>query len=78
MTAKPMESRIAHLEGVIDQIGDRLNGIDRRLDGLQSEVGNLRSELNARFGQMDQKFMWVIGINVTSWTTTMLAVLFHR
>ena len=86
MSAQPFESRIAHIEGVNVQIADRLNGIDRRLDsldgridsldkGLRSEIGELRSEMNLRFGQMDQKFMWLIGINVTSWTTLMLAVL---
>jgi hypothetical protein len=96
VSAQPLESRIAHIEGVNVQIADRLNGIDRRLDsldgrldrldgridslerGLRSEIGDLRSDTNARFAQIDQKFMWVIGINVTSWTTIMLAVLFRH
>ena len=96
MSAQPLESRIAHIEGVNVQIADRLNGmdgrfdsIDRRLDslggrfdaldrGLRSEIGDLRSEINARFAQIDQKFMWVIGIIVTSWTTLMLALFFRH
>ena len=96
MSAQPLESRIAHIEGVNVQIADRLNGmdgrfdsIDRRLDslggrfdaldrGLRSEIGDLRSEINARFAQIDQKFMWVIGIIVISWTTLMLALFFRH
>ncbi len=104
MSAQPIESRIAHIEGVNVQIADRLNGIDGRLDalggridsldrglrselggridsldkGLRSEMGDLRSDMNARFAQVDQKFMWVIGINVTSWTTIMLALIFRH
>ena len=89
MSAEPLESRIARLEGVNTQIADRLNGIDGRLDsldrGLRSEIGGLRSEINARFAQIDgrfaqidQKFTWSIGINVTSWTTLMLALFFHH
>jgi hypothetical protein len=27
---------------------------------------------------MDQKFMWVIGISLASWTTIVLAILFHH
>ncbi|MGB6986879.1 MAG: hypothetical protein WBD74_12965 [Candidatus Aquilonibacter sp.] len=67
------------------QIADRLNGIDRRLDSLDGRLDSLRSDMNARFtqvdrrfAQIDQKFMWVIGINVTSWTTVMLALFFRH
>jgi hypothetical protein len=85
VSAQPLESRIAHIEGVNVQIADRLNGIDRRLDSLdgridsvRSEIGEFRSDTNARFAQIDQKFVWVIGINVTSWTTIMLALFFRH
>jgi hypothetical protein len=89
VSAEPLESRIAHMEGVNVQIADRLNGIDGRLDsldrslrseigGVRSEIGDLRSEMNARFGQVDQKFMWVIGIIFTSWTTTIATIFLHH
>jgi flagellar capping protein FliD len=92
MSAQPLESRIAHIEGVNVQIADRLNGIDRRLDSLDGRIDDLRSDMNGRFAQVDarfvqidgrfnqidQKFMWVIGINVTSWTTMMLALFFRH
>jgi hypothetical protein len=31
---QPMEARIAHLEGAFEQVGERLNGIERRIDWL--------------------------------------------
>jgi tetrahydromethanopterin S-methyltransferase subunit G len=77
--------RIAHLEGAYEQVAARLNGIDRRLEGieqkidaqvggLRQETGSLRQEMNARFGRVDHKFMWVMGIGVTSWATILLEV----
>lgn len=67
MSAEPLESRIARLEGVNVQIADRLNGIDGRLDsldrslrseiaGVRYEIGDLRSDMNSRFAQVDGRF----------------------
>ena len=39
------------------------------------------AQVDGRFAQIDQKFNWVIGITVTSWTTTMTAIValfFHH
>ncbi len=36
-------SPLAHLEDAVDQVGDRLNSIDRRLDGFGNEIGGLRT-----------------------------------
>jgi hypothetical protein len=62
-----MESRIARLEGAYEQIADRLNAVERSLEAL-------RAEMNARFSQVDQKFMWMIGLQFTTWITVMLAI----
>jgi hypothetical protein len=59
-----MEGRIARLEGAFEQTNERLAGIERRLDRIEHAL--------------DLKFMWVIGIVVGTWITTILAVLFHR
>ncbi len=34
MSIQPMETRMAHLEGAFEQVGGRLNSIERRLDWL--------------------------------------------
>jgi hypothetical protein len=59
-----MEGRIARLEGAFEQTNERLAGIERRLYRIEHTL--------------DLKFMWVIGIVVGTWITTILAVLFHR
>jgi hypothetical protein len=74
MHAHPLESRIAHVEGALDQINERLGSIDRRLDGV-----------DARFNALDARFNWVIGTVVAAWVTTIstqiattLTILYHR
>jgi hypothetical protein len=59
VTAQPLETRMARLEGAYEQICDRLNGIDQRLFGLQQRFDSLRSS-------MDRKFLWVMGLVLVS------------
>ena len=59
MSAQPLEIRMAHLEGAYEQVSQRLNGIDQRLLGLEQRMDSLR-------GNMDQKFLWVIGLVLVS------------
>jgi hypothetical protein len=66
-----MEERIARLEGIYEQVRDRLNGIDGRLAALEHTI-------DARFAQVDQRLTWLTGIVVATWITTIAAVLFHR
>lgn len=66
MSATPIDSRLAHLEGAYDQISDRLNSIDRRFDGVERKLDDLsrgteriRDVLVAR---MDRRFLWLMGV----------------
>jgi len=45
MSASPLDSRLAHLEGAFDQISDRLNSIDQRFDAV-----------DRRFDAVDRRF----------------------
>lgn len=74
MHAHPLEARVAHVEGALDQVNERLGSIDRRLDSIDS-----------RFNTVDARFNWVIGTVLGAWATmisaqiaTMLTILFHR
>ena len=85
MSSQPTDIRMAQLEGSYHQVADRLNGIDRRLNGIDRRLDAFDQKIDARFAQVDarlghveQQFMWVIGLIVTSWVTTILAVLLHR
>jgi len=71
MTVSSLAVRIAHLEGAYEQVADRLNGIDRRLETLDQKM-------ESRFNQVDQKFLWMMGLMVTSWVTIILTILFHH
>jgi tetrahydromethanopterin S-methyltransferase subunit G len=80
-----MEERIARMEGIYEQVRDRLNGIDARLSGIDVRLTGLEHTIQARFGQVDrrfeqvdQRFMWLTGIVIGTWITTILTILFHH
>ena len=62
---------MARVEGAFEQVTERLNSMDRRLDRIETTM-------ESRFGLVDQRLNWVIGIVVSTWITTVLTVLFHR
>jgi hypothetical protein len=81
---------MAGLEGTYEQVNQRLasidlrfDAVDRRFDSLDQRIESTRSELVIRIdairtdldGRIDRRFMWTIGIMLTCWFTTMLAVL---
>ena len=59
------------------------------LDQLGKRVDDLRSDTNANFGRLDarvdrlenkleSRFQWMIGVQMTSWLTLMLAIFFKH
>ncbi len=60
--------RISRLEGIVEAIPDRLNSIDNRIGALDNRVGALESRIDARFN-------WMLGLIVTTWITTMIALI---
>jgi hypothetical protein len=88
-----MEARLGNLEGAYRQVADRLNGmdmriesLDRKIDGLRGDMtrglagvdGKIDSKIDALRHDIDRRFMWLMGMVMTSWVTTILAVVFHR
>ena len=77
-----MEERIARLEGSYEQIRDRLNSIERTMDARFGELaGQMNSrfdQMDARFGLIDTRFMWLTGVVIGTWITTILTILFHH
>jgi predicted nuclease with TOPRIM domain len=57
-----LEERVARIEGILEQV-------DKRLNHLESEVRELRRDLNNRF-------FWLLGIQISMWVTIILAILF--
>ena len=77
-----MESDVAELKGAYRQIDKRLGDLRLDFSDLRSDFHDLRSETRDGFLRLDRKvdsrFMWTIGLNMTSWVTVMLAILFKH
>jgi len=52
---------MAKVEGTVEQI-------DKRLNHLESELRELRKDLNTRF-------YWLLGVQISMWVTIILAIL---
>ncbi len=82
MPTSPIDIRMARLEGAYEQVNLRLTNIDSRLDALDRKIDLFRDALAAKIealdAKTDQRFMWTVGIMVTSWATTIAAIHFHH
>ena len=74
-----MEERVARIEGIVEQMDKRLNHIESEIRnlrnemsdeirGLRGEIGDLRKDLNNRF-------FWLLGVQISMWVTIILAIL---
>jgi len=56
-----LEERVARIEGILEQM-------DKRLNHIESELRGLRRDLNNRF-------LWILGVLITMWVTIIPAIL---
>ena len=47
--------RLGRLEGIIEQINDRLASLERRMSSLEAQMSSLRSDLESRMGSLESK-----------------------
>ncbi|MFQ6066317.1 MAG: hypothetical protein ACE5K3_03445 [bacterium] len=77
MPTQELEGRVAKLEGISEQISQRLNHLETIVESmrkdLNSKMDSLRTELLAR---IDTNFKWILGIMIPMWVTIILAVIF--
>jgi hypothetical protein len=74
---------MARLEGAYEQVGQRLTSIDLRLDGVERKIDALRDAMDTKIDSLrdgmetkiDQRFMWTIGIVLTTWLTTIASII---
>jgi tetrahydromethanopterin S-methyltransferase subunit B len=57
-----IEGRVAKIEGIVEQMNERLNHIESDLSALREEVRS--------------NFKWTMGLMLTMWLTIILAI-FH-
>ena len=78
--------RLGRLEGIIEQINDRLGSLERRMSSLEAQMSSLRSDLEGRMSSLESKlesrmsslesshrrdFRWLIGTMIGMWATMM-------
>ena len=57
------ESRIARLEGIVEQIDVRLGRIETKLDANDAKIDATREALD---GKIDRLYRWVIPLQITT------------
>ena len=58
MNILTIESRVAVLEAIIEQINHRLNSIDSRLNNMDNRFTNVENRINSNF-------KWLVGLLIT-------------
>jgi predicted nucleic acid-binding Zn-ribbon protein len=78
VSAEPIEFRLAQLESSVEHLNGAYEQIDRRIGDLRSDVRGLDAKIDGVRDSLDRKidnrFQWMIGIQVTSWLTTVSAL----
>lgn len=69
---------MARLEGAYEQIDHRLADLRHEMEQGFDAIDRRFAGVEQRFVQMDQKFMWLAGLVVGTWITTILTILFHH
>ena len=59
---------IGRLEGIIEQINDRLGSLEARMNSLES---NLEARMNSLESSHRRDFRWLVGTMIGMWVTTM-------
>ena len=56
MSAQPLDIRMAHLEGVYEQLDRRLGDLIGTMDGRFAQMDSRFAQMDSRFAQVDSRF----------------------
>jgi len=88
--AQVLEDRVSRLEGVVEQMNERLGGIETNIASLRQEIGGLREEMGANNTSLRQEmntvmgelrhdlmtnFRWTMGTVLVMWVTIICTIL---
>jgi tetrahydromethanopterin S-methyltransferase subunit B len=62
-----LEERVAKIEGIVEQMNERLNHIE-------TDLRDLREDLTKK---IESNFRWTVGLMLTMWVTIILAIIFR-
>ena len=78
--ASSMEERIARIEGILEQMDKRMNHMETEVRELrvyvEAEIRELRRELDELRRDLNTRFFWLLGVQISMWVTIILAILF--
>jgi peptidoglycan hydrolase CwlO-like protein len=76
-----LEERVAKIEGILEQMDKRLNHLESEIGDLrvyvESEIKSLRGEIGDLRRDLNNRFLWMLGVQITMWVTIILAILFR-
>jgi predicted nucleic acid-binding Zn-ribbon protein len=85
-----LEERVARIEGILEQMDKRLNHLESEIRDLrveirdlrayvEGEIKGLRNEIMSEIGglrrDLNNRFLWILGVQITMWVTIILAVI---
>jgi uncharacterized coiled-coil protein SlyX len=63
MTSLPsLEARVAHVEGIVEEMRNRFASIEARLSSLESRLDRLENRLTALEGRIQSNFQRMAGL----------------
>ena len=75
------EERVAKIEGILEQMDKRLNHLESEIRDLrvyvESEIRSLRGEIGDLGRDLNNRFLWMLGVQITMWVTIILAIIFR-
>jgi peptidoglycan hydrolase CwlO-like protein len=76
-----LEERVARIEGILERMDKRLNHLESEIRDLrvyvESEIKSLRGEIGDLRRDLNNRFLWMLGVQITMWVTIILAILFR-
>jgi len=76
-----LEERVARIEGILEQMDKRLNHLESEIRDLrayvESEIKSLRGEIGDLRRDLNNRFLWILGVQITMWVTIILAIIFR-
>jgi len=75
-----LEERVARIEGILEQMDKRMNHMETEVRELrvyvEAEIRELRRELDELRRDLNTRFFWLLGVQISMWVTIILAILF--
>jgi predicted nucleic acid-binding Zn-ribbon protein len=80
--------RVAKIEGILEQMDKRLNHLESEIRDLrveirdlrayvESEIKGLRGEIGDLRRDLNNRFLRILGVQITMWVTIIIALIFR-